>query len=202
MGGRGGAGEGRGSALGQRGGGGRLELTRDRLEGRERQSVGSGEEVLPEEARASVRVRAREIGSGQPERAGVFARPADEEVQDEGEAVEPVATVRAQAAHTAALQSHRVGSGRRASGFEPQQNTFFACGRPAQVIFSDNQEICVFKAQLQAWLIGSNNKRYRACFGFRECVSAVIVNLVVAWRVLSNAVSCTGLGADARARRR
>ena len=134
MGGPGGAGKGRGFGKSW------LEHTRDRLEGPGRQSTGSGDEAVPEEARASVRARAGEIGGGRPGRAGVFARVPDEQDRDEEEAVEPVATVSPQDAHTAALLAHRMSTGRRASGFEPQRNTFFVCGRPVQVNFQTNQK--------------------------------------------------------------
>ena len=50
------------------------------------------------------------------------------------EPAEPVAAVGVRAIHQAALETHRMSTGRRASGFEPQRNTFYVLGRPVQVL--------------------------------------------------------------------
>ena len=142
----GGDGKGRGggwSGKGRGGGPSWIERTRDRLESHYAEDIGDSDTPVPPAASLAVRRRAEQIGGSRPPATGVWARPADAEQGEELDTVEPVATVTAEAAHNAALQSHRKGAGRRASGFEPQRNTFFISGRPTQVTFQTNKKAYV-----------------------------------------------------------
>ena len=129
---------------GKRGGKGKssqtwIEVTRDRLEERSRLEVGCGKGAVPENTRAVLRANARSKGGGQSARAGVWLRePERNEIEET--AVEPVATAATSSTvHHAALEMHRMSTGRRASGFEPQRNTFYVCGRPVQVLIRVKQ---------------------------------------------------------------
>ena len=131
----GGAGKGGGGRREGKGKSGKswIELACDRFESRGRLEPGSGKGAVPQDTRAAVAARAKALSSPAPAaRGGVFAPP-PEDAPDEDETVEPVAAVGVQAVHQAALETHRMSSGRRASGFEPQRNTFYVCGRPVQV---------------------------------------------------------------------
>ena len=134
---RGGGKGGRGFTSSRRKGCGRkgwMERTSDRLDawGRTNVTGPRGHGYLPpEEIGPSVRERALQLQRRQAERSGVFSPPPEDEQND---AAEPVAAaVGVATARTAALQSHRMVEGRRASGFEPQRNTFYVQGRPVQV---------------------------------------------------------------------
>ena len=109
-----------------------IEATANRLEEHGNRVVGKGKGAVPTEVREAVAERARTIaGDSRPR--GVFARPPEDAASDE-EASEPVALASAAAVYSAALDEHRRGGGVRASGFEPQRNTFFVLGRPVQVL--------------------------------------------------------------------
>ena len=128
------AGRSRGSRwrpVGEGSGKGWMESTRDRFADRARLAVGSGSAGVPDETVTAALQRLRSL-EAPPARAGVFAR-APEETTDGEEAVEPVATASPSSVFQAAIWEHRTSSGLRASGFEPQRNTFFVCGRPVQV---------------------------------------------------------------------
>ena len=134
---RGGGKGGRGFTSSRRKGCGRkgwMERTSDRLDAWGRPDItGPGGHGYgpPEEIGPSVRERALQLQGRQAERSGVFSPPPEDEQND---AAEPVAAaVGVETARTAALQSHRMVEGRRASGFEPQRNTFYVQGRPVQV---------------------------------------------------------------------
>ena len=115
-----------------------MESRRDRFEERGRPAVGKGRrEDVPEEETMTVLGRTRDM-EAPTAHAGVFAR-APEDASDEQHAVEPVATAGSSTLYQAALHTHRMQTGRRASGFEPQRNTFFVCGRPVQVFQWSNK---------------------------------------------------------------
>ena len=115
-----------------------MESRRDRFEERGRPAVGKGRrEDVPEEETMTVLGRTRDM-EAPTAHAGVFAR-APEDASDGENAVEPVATASASTVHQAALHTHRMSTGHRASGFEPQWNTFHVCGRPVQVFQWSNK---------------------------------------------------------------
>ena len=109
-----------------------MEFQRDRLEEWGVPATGKGGKgKTPEERGAAVKERTLQVQRDQPGRTGVFCRPPEDEEDD---SVEPVATAMgAGTAHAAALRTHRMVEGRRASGLDSQRNTFDVLGRPVQV---------------------------------------------------------------------
>ena len=118
-----------------------MEKTRDRFESKGTPDKGKGKASLPEQIRGSVAARAAELpgGGSAPSSSGVWSR-APEEGDQEHPTGEPVAPVDFQSAHRAALEHHRMVTGRRASGFDPTRNTFYICGRPVQVLIRSIQD--------------------------------------------------------------
>ena len=142
----GGHGKGDSTSVGKgRGGQTWLEATRDRLNEWGKPETGKGRKgEFTGRWMAPVRERAWQAQRQQTERTGVFSRPPEDEEDD---AAEPDAMlVGAETVHAAALRSHRMVEGRRASGFEPQRNTFYILGRPVQV-FGPSKKI-KFSCQL------------------------------------------------------
>ena len=116
-----------------------MEVTRDRIQSKGTPDQGKGKGSKPQQVRQSVAARAAALAgtSDALERRGLWA---DEE-QFQGHLTgEPVAPVTMQAAHRAALDHHRMVTGRRASGFDPMHNTFYICGRPVQVFIRSKQD--------------------------------------------------------------
>ena len=131
---------------GGKGGGGRgkgttwVEATANRFGDRGQPDVGKGKADTAD-ARSRVAARALELAQQDTgfSHTGTWAPPDDDDAGHLGTG-EPVAPVRLQAAHRAALEGHRMHTGRRASGFEPQRNTFYICGRPVQVLTWPKQD--------------------------------------------------------------
>lgn len=137
----GGAGKRGGHGVGGRGKGlSWVEVTSNRFADRGQPDVGKGKADTAEDARRRVAARASELAAHAAgfSRTGAWAPP-DDDAGDLGTG-EPVAPVGLQAAHRAALEGHRMHTGRRASGFEPQRNTFYICGRPVQVLTWPKQD--------------------------------------------------------------
>ena len=129
----GGGGKSKGSRAAQQGKGGKtwVEVARERFDARGGRDSGKGKGDVPEELTKYVAAAVRDLDRPPPSNRGVFAAPPEE--TSEEEAVEPVATASSSSVYRAALETHRMSSGRRASGFEPQRNTFYVLGRPIQV---------------------------------------------------------------------
>lgn len=108
-----------------------LEVARDRFESRGGRESGKGKGLVPEELTDYVAQVVRKLTRPAPSNCGAPAFPPEE--ASEKEPLEFVATATASSVYRAALDTHRMCTGRRASGFEPQRNTFYVLGRPIQV---------------------------------------------------------------------
>ena len=131
----GGHGKGSGSQRAGKGKSGKswIEAASERFESRGMLDPGSGKGKVPESTRAAVAARAKALSTPTPTSSGVFAPPPEDNANAD-DAAEPVAAVGVREIHQAALETHRMSTGRRASGFEPQRNTFYVLGRPVQVL--------------------------------------------------------------------
>ena len=116
-----------------------LEVQRERFDEKGKPATGKGAQGdVPEETRGSAADRAREAEATASGRTGIFSRAPEDEGSDEGTG-EASASASASTVRTTALRTHRMVEGRRASGFEPQRNTFYILGRPVQVVSRSNK---------------------------------------------------------------
>ena len=140
-----------------------IERTRDRFEEIPRRDVASSSGDVPEETRAAAESRVRQMSTAGIERAGVFARSPEDDPRED-DANEPVAFASVSQVLQAGLQEHRFSSGRRASGFEPQRNTFYVCGRPVQVFIECIETAVFLSGHSDASKIVDVSKNYNDLF--------------------------------------
>ena len=172
-----------------------MEVTRDRFESKGTADKGKGKASLPEQIRGAVAARAAELAGGgsAASSSGVWAR-APEEGEQEHLTGEPVAPVNIQTAHRAALEHHRMVTGRRASGFDPTRNTFYICGRPVQVLIRSIQD---YDLDLSTYFIIGNTP-WNSLFVFQHIIIELEINELLikpCWHLACG----TGIGADTRA---
>ena len=171
-----------------------MEVTRDRFESKGTADKGKGKASMPEQIRGSVAARAAELGGGgsAASSSGVWAR-APEEGDQEHLTGEPVAPVNIQSAHRAALEHHRMVTGRRASGFDPTRNTFYICGRPVQVLIQSKQDYGLVLQNICSLAIPLETNWF-----FQKIIIQLAINELLN-QLCWNLEFGTGIGADTRA---